>query len=127
MIATEATKEVLTDRNISLSARAVFVYLELNSSGGICSIGLRRLSRVLGVGINTISRALAQLQEAGHIKADRSGADRSNYALVAKQETAAARSGKRKEAPMLGGLAVCPKCEAVIDFERDGFARKAIA
>lgn len=131
VIATEATKKVLVDCGISVAARVIFVYLELNSGDGICSVGIRRLSSVLGIGKSTVSRSLIELRDSGYVTSEQVGNDRSIYTLVAKRmklkDKKAAAPAYRSQQPLLMGLAICPQCSGVVDFEKDALVQPKIA
>ena len=127
-VTNRAIKDVYKNKNLSLASKAVYVFLSINSQNGRCSMGTRLIAETLNVHRNTLLVAVKELEDAKVLSVSRSDQERNVYILnkkaIAKVNP---KEHKCKEAAMLSGLAICPKCKTVVDLERDGFARKAIA
>ena len=78
----KAPIEVLEDLTIGSPAKVIHCWLAMHVfQGSTCSIGMRRIGVKLGYDKSTVSKAMQQLERAGHIAISGSGKERRIYHL----------------------------------------------
>ena len=68
MILTKVKREIYAS---DLSPRAISVYIYLcdrADEDGVCFLGQKRIAADLGLSVSTVKRALADLEQSGHIE-----------------------------------------------------------
>lgn len=74
---------VLCDVELSPWARCVYGYLAMQVwQGAVAKVGLRRIGTKLGFHRDTVSKAIEELAERGHLKVMGAGKARRSYLLV---------------------------------------------
>lgn len=71
---------LLMDTKITAEAKLVYAVLAGHAhQGAVASVGQRRIARMLAMGLATVSRKIAELENAAYIKTEHGGAGRRSW------------------------------------------------